>query len=301
MNEAFNPKKSIWTERWRPNKVSDIVGDFKDKILKYLDNQAAIPHFLFYSKTPGTGKTTLAKAIINELGCDALVLNSSDDRKIETVREKVKEFSVTKSSKEGMRRCVFLDEFDGMLKASQEALRNVMETYSKNVFFILTCNNINKVIEPLKSRCVTIHFAYPKKEEVYTYLEKIVIAEHMDYTEEGLKLLVELNYPSIRNCVIALQDLFTEQKPVTKDTVKPVNELYDVLWEKIKNKNWQDVKKEVMESTIDPRELNTHFWEKALEEEAIKMIQITCRNERDIALGADPKVILVTALIDMVK
>jgi len=245
--------------------------------------------------------TTLAKAIINELECDALILNSSDDRKIETVREKVKEFAVTKSSKEGMRRCVFLDEFDGMLKASQEALRNVMETYSKNVFFILTCNNINKVIDPLKSRCITIHFAYPKKEEVYTYLEKIVDAEKMDYTEEGLKTLVELNYPSIRNCVIALQDLHTEGKQVTQENVKPVNEIYDKLWEAIQKKDWKTVKVEVMQSTIDPRELNIHFWTKALESEMTKMIQITCRNERDIALGADPKVIFATSLIEMTK
>ena len=301
MTEPFNPKASVWTEKWRPNKVSDLVGDFKEKILKYLDHQAAIPHFLFHSKTPGTGKTTLAKSIINELGCDSLILNSSDDRKIETVREKVKEFAVTQSSKEGLRRCVFLDEFDGMLKASQEALRNVMETYSKNVFFILTCNNINKVIEPLKSRCVTIHFAYPKKEEVYHYLEKIVNGENMDYTEEGLKQLVELNYPSIRNCVISLQDLYTENKPVIVENVKPVNELYNQLWEKIKNKNWKDVKTEIMQSTIDPRELNTHFWLQALEDENLKMIQITCRNERDISLGADPKIILTTSLIEMTK
>ena len=95
----FEPKSMIYTEKFRPQHVKDIVGDFKDKIIKYLKDPQAIPHFLFYSKTPGTGKTTLAKAIINDLGCDKLIINSSDDRKIETVRAKVKQFSITKSNR----------------------------------------------------------------------------------------------------------------------------------------------------------------------------------------------------------
>lgn len=297
----FNPKNYVWTEKYRPTKVSEMVGEFKQKILKYLEKPEEIPHFLFFSKTPGTGKTTLAKAIINELGCDYLILNSSDDRKIEVVREKVKEFSITKSSKEGMRRAVFLDEFDGMLKASQEALRNVMETYSKNVFFILTCNNINKVIEPLKSRCKVIPFAYPDKDEIEQYLAYICEQEQMNYKSEGIKELIKSNYPSIRNCVITLQDLKIDNKDVTPENVKPVNELFDEMWKAIKEKKWHDVKKVVLESTVDPRELNTFFWEKFLQEENIKGIQITCRNEKDIAWGADAKIVMVTSLIEMVK
>ena len=168
----MKPIDAIWTEKYRPKRVSEMVGDFKEKIIKYLEDPASIPHFLLYSKSPGTGKTTLAKAIINELELkrDSLVLNSSDDRKIDTIREKVKEFSMTKGTKPGIRRVVFLDEFDGMLKASQDALRNIMETYASNVFFILTCNNINKVIEPLQSRCLKVAFTYPDKKEVKTFL-----------------------------------------------------------------------------------------------------------------------------------
>jgi len=298
----MNPVDAIWTEKYRPKKVDDVVGDFKDKIKKYLENQQTVPNFLFHSKVPGTGKTTLAKAIIHELKCDALIINSSDDRKIETVRDKVKEFSLTKSSN-NIRRCIFMDEFDGMLKASQEALRNIMETYASNVFFILTCNNINKVIEPIKSRCVVIPFAYPSKEDVVKYLEKIVTKEGMDYTEEGLIKLVEINYPSIRNCVIALQDLYTEKQPVTIETVRPVNEIYEDMWQALKLKNWLDIKKVVLESSIDPRDLNTYFWQKSLDGENpdIKILQITCRNEKDIANGADAKVVFVTSLIEMVK
>lgn len=299
----MEPINKIWTEKYRPKKVSKIVGDFKDKILKYLDKPDEIPHFLLYSKKPGTGKTTLAKAIINELGCDALILNSSDDRKIESVREKVKGFAMTKSSKQNQRRCVFLDEADGMLKASQDALRNIMETYASNVFFILTCNNINKIIEPLQSRCVPITFAYPSKEDIEKYLIDICTKEEMKYTVEGIKEVIEKNYPSIRNCVLVLQDLNTQELEVTPENVKPVNEIFDTMWKHFKDKNWVEIKKVVLQSTVDPRELNTFFWNKALEDEPVnlKTIQICCRNEKDIAWGADSKIIFATSIIEMCK
>ena len=298
---TFDPKNMVWTEKYRPSKVSEIVGDFKEKIMEYIKSPDSLPHFLLISKTPGTGKTTLAKAIINELDCDALIINSSDDRKIETVREKVKQFCTTKSSKIGKRRCVFLDEADGMLKASQDALRNIMETYAKNAFFILTANNINKVIEPLQSRCVNIPFSYPNKEEVYKYCEMICTKEEMQYTKEGLLKLVELNYPSIRNCVLSLQDLFVQSMPVTIDSVQPATYLFSQYWDLLKKQDWKSIKQSVMESSVDPRDLNYYFWEMALKEENLKIIQITCRNERDVALGADPKIIIVTSLIEMAK
>jgi len=298
---TFKPENVIWTEKYRPKKVSEMVGDFRIKILKYLEKPEAIPHFLFYSKTPGTGKTTLAKAIINELDCDALIINSSDDRKIETVREKVKEFARTQSSKGGLRRCIFLDEFDGMLSASQNALRNIMETYSKNVFFILTCNNINKIIDPLKSRCVTLAFAYPDKQETVNYLKIICESEHMLYDDEGLMELVKKNYPSIRNCVLALQDLYTEEKSVTIENVKPSNPLFKTMWNMLIDKKWKEIKEVVMATTVDPRELNTFFWMNALEDENLKLIQVCCRNEKDISQGADPKVVFVTSIIEMCK
>jgi len=301
----MEPVDLIWTEKFRPQKVSEVVGDFKDKIMKYLEKPETIPHFLLYSKAPGTGKSSLAKAIINELDLknDSLILNSSDDRKIEVVREKVKAFSMTKGTKPGIRRCVFLDEFDGMLKASQEALRNVMETYASNVFFILTCNNINKVIEPLQSRCLKIAFTYPDKKEIKAFLESICNKEEMFYDDDGLFKLIDLHYPSIRNCVIALQDLKIEGKKVTVDNVNPIDELFEDMWKLLKEKDWKKIKEVVLSSTIDPRELNTFFWSRALDSDPVntKLIQIACRNEKDISWGADAKIIFVTSIIEMCK
>jgi len=298
---TFDPKDKVWTEKYRPKKVSDMVGDFKEKILKHLENFNSMQHLLLYSKTPGTGKTTLSKAIINEVGADALILNSSDDRKIDVIRDKVKEFSITQSTKAGLRRIVFLDEFDGMLKASQDALRNVMETYTSNVLFILTCNNINKVIDPLQSRCLKIPFGYPEKAQIYAFVKDICTKESMTFDDQGVETLVDMHYPSIRNCVIALQDLFTEGKDVVKENVKPVNQLFDDLYKLLQDKNWKEIKKVVLSSTVDPRELNTYFWHNFLEAGNLKGVQITCRNEKDISWGADPKIIFVTSLIELVK
>jgi predicted nucleic acid-binding Zn ribbon protein len=110
----MHPVDKIWTEKYRPKKVEEIVGDFKHKILGYLKSPMSVPNFLLYSKSPGTGKSTLGKAIINELGCDFLTINSSDERKLEVIRDKVKQFALTRTSKEHLKRCIFLDEADGL-------------------------------------------------------------------------------------------------------------------------------------------------------------------------------------------
>ena len=296
----MQPKNHIWTEKYRPKNVSELVGDFKDKISKYLADPESVPNFLFHSTTGGTGKTTLSKAIINELECDALILNSSDERKIEVIREKVKEFAMTTSSN-GKRKAVFLDEFDGMLKNSQDALRNIMETYSANIFFILTANNINKIIGPIQNRCVVIPFAYPKREEIKEYLEKICIAENLDYTDEGIVEIVNKNYPSIRSCVITLQDLHTENLPVIPNNIKRAEQIFEDLWQLLKAKDIKQIKKTVIESSVEARELNTYIWYKAAEEDNIRLIQLTCLNEKTMATGADSKIIFVSSLFEMVK
>jgi DNA polymerase III delta prime subunit len=289
-----------WCEKYRPTKVSELVGDFKDKIQAYLKDTEAIQNFLLFSTSPGTGKTSTAKAIINELGCDVLFINSSDDRTIDVIREKVKEFARTKTSKPGLKRAIVFEEVDGMLQVSQNALRNIIEEYAANCFFIFNCNNVNKVIDPIKSRCLSIPFAYPNKDEIKKYLEMICQKENLDYSDEGLIKLIDLHYPSIRNCVVSLQDMFTEGKPVIPENIRAVNEVFETMWNLAKAKKYRDIQEYILSSTVDARELNTYFWNRSLKEENIKAIQLTCRNERDIAFGADAKIVLVSSLIDLV-
>jgi hypothetical protein len=110
-----------------------------------------------------------------------------------------------------------------------------------------------------------------------------------------------MHYPSIRNCVVSLQDLHTEDKAVTIENIRPINELFEQMWQCVKDKKWNEIKTFVLSSTVDARELNTYFWNRALQEENIKAIQLVCRNEKDIAFGADAKIVFVTSLIELIK
>lgn len=298
----MNPENSMWTEKYRPKKLDDMVGGFKDKVKKYLDNPSNMQHLLLSSVTPGTGKTTLAKVIVNELGSDKLVLNSSDDRKIETVREKVTDFVKTKSSKDGSRRIVIMDEADGLTPPAQDALRNLMETYSSNALFILTCNKKSKVIDAIQSRCVNIEFSTPEFSEIAEYLSRICDAEGVQYDVEGLQSIIEKNYPSIRNCVQTIQSLHTEGKPVTVDTATSSNEEYQHLWDVITgDKDWKRVKDYIFKNNVDIRELNKNFWYKAVENDNVKLMQITASNEDRFTRGGEEVIVFVTSLSEMVK
>jgi len=270
--------------------------------LNHIKNPDEMQHLLFYSKTPGSGKSTAAKAIIKELDTDFLILNSSNDRKIETVREKINEFVKTKSSKDGKRRIVFLDEADGMNKYSQDALRNLMETYASNAIFILTCNIIKNIIDPIKSRCSVIEFKNPDKKELKNYLEMICKNENIEYTDEGMIDLIEKNYPSVRDCVKTLQFFYTQGKSVIKEENKDVNSEFNILYKEIiEKKDWEKVRDYLFENYVEIRQLNKFFWYKAVQSSNIKMIQITAANEEKISRGGEDVVIFVSSLLNMVK
>jgi replication factor C small subunit len=127
------------------------------------------------------------------------------DRGIDVIREKVKIFSQSMSSETGVKRLVFMDEADGLTPASQTSLRNVIEEYSDNVFFIFTANDISKIIEPIRSRCITISFDSPNKVDILLRLEDICEKENLNYTEEIIEKLVNLYYPDIRSMILSLQ------------------------------------------------------------------------------------------------
>ena len=158
MREQF-----LWVEKYRPNRIKDLIlpDDLKKTFQQFVDNKN-IPNLLL-SGTAGVGKTTVAKALLEELDCDYIVVNGSDEgRMIDTLRNKIKSFATTVSFKEG-RKYVILDEADYVNPDSvQPALRNFMEEYSKNCGFILTCNFVNNIISPLQSRCSVIQFKIDK-------------------------------------------------------------------------------------------------------------------------------------------
>ena len=119
-------KNTIWNEKYRPNTVSNVISPHTSKIKKYLKNPLSLPNFLFYSKVGGTGKSSMAKAIVNNLGCDVLTLNASADRSIENIRTRVKDFARSKSTN-GVRKCVFMDEGEKLTKDAMDALKNISD------------------------------------------------------------------------------------------------------------------------------------------------------------------------------
>lgn len=298
----MEPINYMWTEKYRPKKIDEVVGDFKDKIKAYLKEPESMQHLLFYSTFFGTGKSTTAQVIAKELDADTLFLNSSEERGIETIRQKVNEFVRTKSSQVGKRRIVILDEVDGMTKEAQESLRTLMETYAGNALFILTCNNISKVHGAIQSRCIRIQFTNPNKEEIKNYLKVICEKEELEYTEEGLNKIIEINYPSIRNCVQVLQSIKTEGKTVTEQEAKSSDEIYQALWHTItEEKDWKTVKDYIFTNPINLKQLNKYFWVKSVEQSYIKMMQITNSNEEKFSRGGEELIIFVTSLTEMVK
>lgn len=208
----------LWVEKYRPKKFEDVVG-LPQEIPTSLSN---MPHFLFLGKA-GTGKTTTARIIIKELQAESLLLNASDERGIDTIRDKVKNFAMTKSSN-GNFKIVFLDESDALTSDAQNSLRNLMESYHNNCRFILTGNYENKIIDALKSRCTAFKFDSDVR-HITAYLKNISAQEGLSITEELLSVIVERNHRDIRKCVNQLQRLGELNRPVTLNDLNKESEL----------------------------------------------------------------------------
>jgi DNA polymerase III delta prime subunit len=298
-------KNILWQEKYRPQKVEEVISDSKEKVKKYLENPHNIPNFLFVSRTPGTGKTTMAKAIINELNCNFLILNSSDERGVDTIREKVKDFAKTQSSN-GVRKCVFLDESDGLTPIAQQSLRNLMETYSKNVFYILTCNYENKIIEPLVNRCVKIEFNKPKKEDIKKYLIKICENEKLEFEEDGLNKLIDVCYPSIRGMVNILQDLKSQDKKVISDNITLKDEQFIKLWKDIKELKFSQVWEFIKSGGVDVEVFNKWLFYEIGKDDSLdlvkkmKLLRVLAENERTMRFG-DSIIIFSGNLVEIIS
>ena len=194
---------SLLVERYRSKTLDEYVGNehIKTQIQKYLD-QDDIQNFIFYGPA-GTGKTTLAKLIVTNLDCDYLYINASDERGIETIRDKVTSFSSTASFKSI--KVVILDEADFLTIQAQASLRNVIETFSRTTRFIMTCNFIERIIDPLQSRCQVLKIVPPSKKEVAKHLSNILIDEGIKVDLKDLANIVNTHHPDIRKMLNTIQ------------------------------------------------------------------------------------------------
>ena len=225
---------SLLVEKYRSKTLDDYVGNehIKNQIQKYLD-QNDIQNFIFYGPA-GCGKTTLAKIIINNLDCDYLYINASDERGIETIRDKVTSFSSTASFRQI--KVVILDEADFLTIQAQASLRNTIETFSRTTRFILTCNFIERIIDPLQSRCQVLKVVPPSKKEVAKHLREILNSEKTNFQIEALVNIVNTHYPDIRKMLNTIQLSTKDNELVLDESIMVSSNYIKQIIGELKNK-----------------------------------------------------------------
>ena len=195
----------MWFEKYRPTTLEDYVCDDRTKLI--INNfQRTQTHLLLHGNA-GSGKTSLCKIFCNTIGekHDVLWINASEQNSVSDVRYTIQSF-VGKVSWSGKKKIVVLDEFDYMSKDSQAILRGILEKNTKRVLFLLTCNYMDRVIEPIKSRCFTRKLKTPNIYLVKDRCKYILDAEGISYTESDLNLLINVCFPDFRKCINILQN-----------------------------------------------------------------------------------------------
>ncbi|KAJ7965533.1 Replication factor C subunit like [Quillaja saponaria] len=220
-------KATPWVEKYRPQSLEDVAAhrDIVDTIDR-LTSENRLPHLLLYGP-PGTGKTSTVLAVARKLyGAQyrnmILELNASDDRGIDVVRQQIQDFASTQSFSFGVKssvKLVLLDEADAMTKDAQFALRRVIEKYTKSTRFSLICNNVNKIIPALQSRCTRFRFAPLDAVHVTERLKHVIKAEGLDVPDSGLAALVRLSNGDMRKALNILQSTNMASEQITEEAV----------------------------------------------------------------------------------
>jgi len=306
-NTPQSVNNSLWVERYRPRKLEEYVGNehLKEKVADYLQS-GDVPHLLFFGKA-GTGKTTLAKLIVNSINCDHIIINASDENNVDTVRNKVKNFASTIGFKD--MKIIILDEFDYMTPNAQAILRNLMETFSKHCRFILTCNYVEKVIDPIQSRCQTFQIIPPTKKDVAVQISQILTKEEVGFEPKDLVPIIDSGYPDIRKIINTCQ-LNSSKGKLKLDTTSVIDsDIKSKVVEILKSNDakpnkWKSIRQAIADARVqDFTEFYTHLYEKVDEyggSNTSNIILILSESQHKDALVVDKEITFVSCIIQIV-
>ncbi len=309
----------IWTEKYRPSKFSEIVGqDNTVKKVESLTNSLNIPHLLF-AGPPGTGKSTLALVIVKEIFGkywheNYLELNASDERGINVVREKVKNFARTKSIGNVPFKIIFLDEADALTPEAQQALRRTMENYSTTCRFILSCNYSTKVIDPIQSRCAIFRFKILEKKDIEKVIKKIAEGEKLTINPDALEIIYEGSEGDCRRMINILQSTASISPSINYDLVstiissakpKDIRVVLDYAisgdFQKSREKLLDVMLRESISGQDVIKSVQKEIWNLPVEPEIkVKLIEKTGEAEFRMVEGSDPFIQLQSLLASFV-
>jgi replication factor C small subunit len=246
----MNKQHTLWIEKYRSETLEQYIGNdaVKARIADCIANND-IPHFIF-AGSAGTGKTTLAKLIVKNIKCDYLYINASDENGIDIIRDKVKTFASTSSFQP--LKVVILDEADFLTQPAQAALRNLIEEYSMVTRFVLTCNYIERLIEPLQSRCEIHILKPPTKSAVAKHIcTNILDVEGVTYDIQDVAKVINELYPDVRSIIKVLQSNVKDSKlTITTLDDNWCKQLIQILNKRDKNA-WYQVRQLVADAQVD--------------------------------------------------
>ncbi len=291
----------LWVERYRPRTIRDTIlpEELKVTFQKFVD-EGNIPNMLFTGRA-GIGKTTVARALLEQIGADYIVINSSMHGNIDTLRTDILNFASTVSFSGG-RKYVILDEADYLNpNSTQPALRNFIEQYSKNCGFILTCNFKNKLIEPLWSRCSVVDFVIPKEQRskmaaaFFKRVKDILTTEGVEYDSKAVVSVIEKHFPDWRRVLNELQRYSAIGRIDTGILSNLQEETFKTLVGYLKNKEFTNVRKWVAENAdIDQHVFFRKFYDSSYEfmnsSSVAQLVLLLSKYQYQAAFVADPEI-----------